>query len=102
MHMRGTGGKWVGEQLLNHLFYREETFFVIEGSSLRSAKATREAYACARLGSCLHLTILRHPVDRVISRYWFEGSVAVHKLNWCGASHWSICAQVAGASSRSP
>ena len=63
----------VGEQLLNHMYYREETFFVIEGSSLRSAKATREAYACARLGSCLHLTILRHPVDRVISRYWFEG-----------------------------
>ena len=63
----------VGEQLLNHLYYREETAFVIEGSSLRSAKATREAYACARLGSCLHLTILRHPVDRVISRYWFEG-----------------------------
>ena len=73
VHMRGTGGKWVGEQLLNHLFYREETFFVVEGSSLRSAKATREAYACARLGDCLHLTILRHPVDRVISRYWFEG-----------------------------
>ena len=63
VHMRGTGGKWVGEQLLNHLYYREETAFVIEGSSLRSAKATREAYACARLGSCLHLTILRHPVD---------------------------------------
>ena len=75
MHMRGTGGKWVGEQLLNHLYYREETAFVIEGSSLRSAKATREAYACARLGSCLHLTILRHPVDRVISRYWCAPSV---------------------------
>ena len=57
----------MGEQLLNHLYYREETAFVIEGSSLRSAKATREAYACARLGTCLHLTILRHPVDRVIS-----------------------------------
>jgi hypothetical protein len=108
--MRGTGGKWVGEQLLNHLFYREETFFVVEGSSLRSAKATREAYACARLGSCLHLTILvprpasvdlrasrrwrggggnaidatlspaqRHPVDRVISRYWFEGRWGLFK-----------------------
>ena len=100
----------VGEQLLNHLFYREETFFVVEGSSLRSAKATREAYACARLGSCLHLTILvprpasvdlrasrrwrggggnaidatlspaqRHPVDRVISRYWFEGRWGLFK-----------------------
>ena len=77
--MRGTGGKWVGEQLLNHLFYREETAFVIEGSSLRSAKATREAYACARLGSCLHLTILRHPVDRVISRYFFEGRWGLFK-----------------------
>ncbi len=65
----------VGEQLLNHLYYREETFFVVEGSSLRSAKATREAMACERLGECLRLTILRHPVDRVISRYWFE---AVH------------------------
>ena len=37
MHMRGTGGKWVGEQLLNHLYYREETAFVIEGASLRSS-----------------------------------------------------------------
>ena len=79
MHMRGTGGKWVGEQLLNHLYYREETAFVIEGASLRSAKATREAYACARLGDCLHLTILRHPVDRVISRYWFEGRWGLFK-----------------------
>ena len=48
----------VGEQLLNHLYYREETFFVVEGSSLRSAKATREAMACERLGDCLRLTIL--------------------------------------------
>ena len=85
MHMRGTGGKWVGEQLLNHLYYREESAFVVEGSSLRSAKATREAYACARLGSCLHLTILRHPVDRVISRYWFEGRWGLFKKPEAGS-----------------
>ncbi len=77
--MRGTGGKWVGEQLLNHLYYHQESAFVIEGSSLRSARATRDAYACARLGSCLHLTILRHPVDRVISRYFFEGRWGLFK-----------------------
>jgi hypothetical protein len=86
---------------LNHLYYRQETFFVVEGSSLRSAKATREAMACERLGDCLHLTILvrvrrpftcggnaidatfspaqRHPVDRVISRYWFEGRWGLFK-----------------------
>ena len=58
----------VGEHL-NHLYYREETFFVIEGSSLRSAKATREATCVRAARDCLHLTILRHPVDRVISRY---------------------------------
>ena len=29
--------------------------------------------------SCLHLTILRHPVDRVISRYWFEGRWGLFK-----------------------
>ena len=91
----------VGEQLLNHLYYRQETFFVVEGSSLRSAKATREAMACERLGDCLRLTILvrvrrpftcggnaidatfspaqRHPVDRVISRYWFEGRWGLFK-----------------------
>ena len=93
----------VGEQLLNHLFYREETAFVIEGSSLRSAKATREAYACARLGSCLHLTILRHPVDRVISRYWFEGQEqCINQRIIVRPTHRLICAQVDGASSRSP
>ena len=94
----------VGEQLLNHLFYREETAFVIEGSSLRSAKATREAYACARLGSCLHLTILRHPVDRVISRYWFE---AVHNQTVAARPPHSLTdfctgSRVVGVCSRNP
>ena len=97
----------VGEQLLNHLYYRGETFFVVEGSSLRSAKATREAMACERLGDCLRLTILvrvrrpftcgenainatsspaqRHPVDRVISRYWFEGRWGLFKKPEAGS-----------------
>ena len=79
MHMRGTGGKWIGETLLNHLYYREETAFVVEGSSLRSPHALKQAMTCQRLGDCLRLTILRHPIDRVISRYWFEGRWGLFK-----------------------
>lgn len=68
-----------GEQLLNHLYYREETAFVVEGSSLRSPHALKQAMACQRLGNCLSLTILRHPIDRVLSRYWYEGRWGLFK-----------------------
>ena len=68
VHMRGTGGKWVGEALLNHLFATQETKFVTEGSSLSSPHGRKQQTACQALGDCLALAVLRHPVERVLSR----------------------------------
>lgn len=83
VHLRGTGGKWFGESLLNHLYYYQETNFVVEGSSLRSGHSRKQTAACTALGDCRRVTILRHPVERILSRYWMEGSSpSVQRPRW--------------------
>ena len=69
--MRGTGGKFYGENLMNHLFRRDVSFWMLEGSSLAVPKA-KERLAAMLPGS-LRTVILRHPIERILSRYWMEG-----------------------------
>ena len=71
VHMRGTGGKFYGENLMNHLFRRDVSFWMLEGSSLAVPKA-KERLAAMLPGS-LRTVILRHPIERILSRYWMEG-----------------------------
>jgi hypothetical protein len=76
--LRGTGGKGFGEGVLNHLFTRED-MLVAEGWSLSHAPTVAKLASLEGRGSggiasrALRVTILRHPVERIISRYWFEG-----------------------------
>ena len=71
--LRGTGGKMFGEGVLNHLFTREQ-ITVCEGWSLsHPATFAKLALSEATGRNAIRITILRHPLERIISRYYFEG-----------------------------
>ena len=70
--LRGTGGKGFGEGVLNHLFTREQ-ITVAEGWSLSHAPTAAKLRAMEGAGGAIRVTILRHPIKRIVSRYWFEG-----------------------------
>ena len=68
--MRGSGLKMFGEGVLNHIFEREN-LFVAEGWSLAHGP-TYQKLAEARMAGWLTAIVLRDPVERAMSRYWFQ------------------------------
>ena len=69
--MRGCGGKMMGEGVLNHVFKRS-SFLVHEGWSLAHQPVQRSLEA-TRASNGLVMMMLRDPIERALSRYWFEG-----------------------------
>eukprot|EP00613_Pedinella_sp_CCMP2098_P036477 CAMPEP_0171805692 /NCGR_PEP_ID=MMETSP0991-20121206/74874_1 /TAXON_ID=483369 /ORGANISM="non described non described, Strain CCMP2098" /LENGTH=322 /DNA_ID=CAMNT_0012418337 /DNA_START=275 /DNA_END=1244 /DNA_ORIENTATION=+ len=72
MKVRGTGAKSFGEGVLNHLYEREQ-MVVAEGWSTAHALTQIKLRNLQDEGSVVRITILRHPIARIMSRYWFEG-----------------------------
>lgn len=72
MKIRGTGGKAFGEGVLNHLFEREQ-MVVAEGWSTAHSLTQIKLRNLQDEGSVVRITILRNPLARIASRYWFEG-----------------------------
>ena len=69
--MRGCGGKMMGEGVLNHVFNRS-SFLVHEGWSLAHPPVQRSLDA-TRASNGLVMMMMRDPIERALSRYWFEG-----------------------------
>jgi hypothetical protein len=72
MKIRGSGGKSFGEGVLNHLFERQQ-MIVSEGWSTAHLLTQSKLQNLQAEGSVCRITILRHPIARIMSRYWFEG-----------------------------
>eukprot|EP00616_Rhizochromulina_sp_CCMP1243_P018746 CAMPEP_0118966308 /NCGR_PEP_ID=MMETSP1173-20130426/3789_1 /TAXON_ID=1034831 /ORGANISM="Rhizochromulina marina cf, Strain CCMP1243" /LENGTH=323 /DNA_ID=CAMNT_0006915065 /DNA_START=35 /DNA_END=1002 /DNA_ORIENTATION=+ len=71
LKLRGCGGKTIGEGLFNHILDRDQ-LVVSEGWSLAHTP-TMERLMATRSSGGLVMAALRNPIDRAISRYWFEG-----------------------------
>lgn len=69
--IRGAGGKMLVEGVINHVFPRER-ITVAEGWSTAHGPTMAKLVA-ARDKGALRVTVLRHPINRALSRYWFEG-----------------------------
>ena len=64
---------FLGGRVLNHVFDREH-LVVAEGWSLAHAPTAAKLAAVDAWGSrAVRITVLRHPIARAVSRYWFEG-----------------------------
>ena len=71
-HMRGTGAKMIkgpGLSVFAHL-WPKANFRLVEAETL--ARASPSLASLRERGGVV-VTILRHPIDRILSRYWFEG-----------------------------
>jgi hypothetical protein len=70
LKLRGTGGKMLGEGVLNHVFERDQ-MAIVEGWSLRHGQTAAKLRYFEDQGGVVRITILRDPIARAISRYWF-------------------------------
>ena len=70
VHMRGTGGKFYGENLAESLVPPRRV--LLDHRRLVAGRCQRASVAAMPPGS-LRTVILRHPIERILSRYWMEG-----------------------------
>ena len=75
-HMRGTGAKSIkgpGLSVFSHL-WPKANFRIVEAETL--ARASPSLRSLRDRGGVV-VTILRHPIDRILSRYWYEGRAGI-------------------------
>mmetsp|Transcript_48576 Transcript_48576/g.136553 ORF Transcript_48576/g.136553 Transcript_48576/m.136553 type:complete len:449 (+) Transcript_48576:1191-2537(+) len=73
IRLRGCGNKMVLEGVLEHLIPRR-SFIVNEGWSLAHPAVASNLNTVRAAGhDGLIVLLLRHPIERALSRYWFEG-----------------------------
>jgi hypothetical protein len=72
LKIRGNGGKMLGEGVFNHVFEREN-MTIVEGWSMSHSLTAAKLRLRESQGNVVRLTVLRHPIARIVSRYWFEG-----------------------------
>ena len=92
MKMRGAGGIVFREGLLMALYGGaafgagpDESFIVSEGWAVGTARVDEKIAKFGPRGA-VFMTALRHPVNRILSRYWYEGRWEMGKKDVSSAS----------------